>query len=221
MNHEPRSLRVSVSPWLVAAAVAAVLLASPADAQTEFMLRGFADAGTTTFAADQSFTAVLGSARGPVFGGGVEAVFPQRVFVHVRASRFRGTGQRVVLFNQTQFRLGIPTTITVTPLALVGGYRLDYGWRVVPYAGVGVGWHRYQETSRFAEASENIDTRFQGGHVLGGAELRVARWIGAAVEAEWTTVPNALGDDPNSVSGEFQESNLGGVTYRVKIVVGR
>ncbi len=201
--------------------VVVAVLAASAEAQTGFMLRGFGDVGSTTFAAEQSFRAVLGSETGRVFGGGVEAVLPQRMFVSLRASRFRDVGQRVFLFNGQQFDLGIPATITVTPLELTGGYRFDFGRRVVPYGGAGLGWHRYQETSRFADASENVHERFSGYHVIGGAEFSVTRWIGAAAEAQWTRVPNALGADSNSVSHAFDESDLGGVTFRLKVVVGR
>lgn len=201
--------------------VAALALTSSAEAQTAFMLRGFGDVGTTTFAAEKSFNAVLGSDTGRVFGGGVEAVLPQRVFVSLRVSRFREVGQRVFLFNGRRFDLGIPTTITVTPVEFTGGYRFDVGGRFVPYGGAGLGWHRYEEASRFADAGENLDERFSGYHVVGGAEFRMAQWIGASAEAQWTTVPDALGDDPNSVSREFDESNLGSVTFRLKVVVGR
>ena len=47
--------------------------------------------------------------------GGVEVVLPQRVFINVRASRFRKTGQRVFLSGGEQFDLGIPTTIASIP----------------------------------------------------------------------------------------------------------
>jgi opacity protein-like surface antigen len=232
-DHEPQSHRdtersvgfrlcASVSLWPVVVCIAALLLAAPAEAQTRgVMLRGFGDVGATTFTAKNSFDAVLGSEGGLVFGGGIEAVLPQRVFVNVRASRFRDVGQRVFLFNGEQFDLGIPATVTVTPVELTGGYRFDVGWRVVPYGGAGLGWHRYEESSRFADASENVDERFTGYQVVGGAELRLARWIAAAAEAQWATVPGALGDDPNSVSHEFNESDLGGVTFRIKVVIGR
>jgi opacity protein-like surface antigen len=204
----------------VALIVSAVALASSAEAQTEFMIRGFGDVGSTTFTAGKSFKAVLGSESGRVFGGGVEAVLPQRVFVNLRASRFREVGQRVFLFNGEQFGLGIPTTVTVTPVELTGGYRFDFGRRLIPYGGAGLGWHEYEETSQFADASENVNERFTGYHVVGGAEFRLARWIGAAAEVQWATVPDALGDDPNSVSHEFDESDLGGVTFRLKVVLG-
>lgn len=205
----------------VAVAIAVMLLGSSADAQDRFTVRGFGDIGWTTFAAERSFNAVLGSDTGRVLGGGVEALLPRHVFVNLRASRFREVGQRVFLFNGEQFDLGIPTTITVTPIELTGGYRFDFGWRLVPYGGAGLGRHRYEETSQFAEASENVSERFTGYHVMGGVEVRLATWIGAAAETQWATVPDALGTDPNSVSHEFNESGLGGATFRLKVVVGR
>jgi opacity protein-like surface antigen len=199
----------------------ALMLAVPAEAQTDFTIRGFADVGSTTFTATESFKAVLGGNRGLVFGGGVETVLPWRIFASLRASRFRETGERLFVLNGQQFDLNIPTTITVTPIELTGGYRFDVSARVVPYAGAGIGWHRYEETSQFAEASENVKERFTGYHVLGGVEVRAARWLGGAFEAQWATVPDALGSDPNGVSKEFGETNLGGVTARVKVVIGR
>ncbi|MGH9256319.1 MAG: hypothetical protein ACRD3C_17315 [Vicinamibacterales bacterium] len=216
-------LRPDTTWRLTGLAVAAMLfgLAPPARAQAAFLLRGFADAGATTFFAQRSFEAVLGSTRGLVLGGGVEAVLLRHIFVDLRASRFRRTGQRVFVFNDETFHLGIPVTVTITPVELNGGYRFFPGSRLVPYAGAGIGWHRYKETSAFADASENLADRFVGFQVLGGAEVRMARWIGAAFDATWATVPGALGEDANSVSREFQESDLGGVTLRVKVIVGR
>ena len=202
-------------------AAAVLLLAGPAEAQTGFTLRGFADVGSSSFAAERSFSAVLGSNRGLVFGGGVEALVARRIFVSLRASRLRRTGERVFVFNDRQFNLGIPVTVTIAPLEITGGYRFAPRARLVPYAGAGIGWHRYEESSAFADPGENIEDRFTGFHLAGGAELRLTRWVGAAFDAEWSTVPNALGEGPNSVSREFQESNLGGVTYRIKIVVGQ
>ena len=200
--------------------IAILLIAVPAGAQ-DVGIRGFADLGSRSFTATESFTAILGKDRGVVFGGGVEALLPWQIFVNLRASRFRGTGERVFIFNGEQFDLGIPTTITVTPIELTGGYRLDRGWRVVPYAGLGVGWHKYSETSEFATDTENVEMQHTGFQLLGGAEFGFARWIAAAGELQWATVPDALGDDPNGVAAEFDEDNLGGLTFRVKIVVGR
>lgn len=198
----------------------ALLVAAPAYGQ-EIGLRGFADIGSRTFTATESFTAILGTDSGVVFGGGVEATLPRGLFVNVRASRFRAEGERVFIVDNEQFDLGIPTTITVTPIELTGGYRLPFWTRIVPYAGVGVGWHTYTETSEFATDSENVEMRHTGLHVLGGLEYGVARWIAAAGELQWANVPDALGADPNGVAAHFDEDNLGGITFRVKIVVGR
>jgi opacity protein-like surface antigen len=191
--------------------------AQPAFAQ----IRGFADVGSTTFAASESFETILGTASGVVFGGGVEAVLPFGLFANVRASQFKKDGERVFLFNGERFGLGIPTTVTVTPIEVTGGYRFNRGQRIVPYGGGGIGQHRYEETSDFADDDENVKESFTGYHLLGGVEVRVMRWIAAAGELQWTTVPDALGQDPNGVSSEFDETDLGGVTFRVKVVIGR
>ena len=206
---------------LITAIGLVLLLAGPARAQSDVTVRGFADFGSTSFSADRSFDAVLGSASGPVFGGGVEALLPGHVFVNLRASRFRRAGQRVFAFNDQLSSLGIPVTVTIVPIELTGGYRFIRGGPLVPYGGAGVGWYRYQERSEFADANENVRDQFTGFHLLGGTELHLGTWVGAAFEAEWATVPDALGGNPNSVARQFQESNLGGVTIRGKVIVGR
>ena len=67
--------------------------ASPS--RTALGIRGFADLGSTSFTASESFETILGSSSGMVFGGGGEAVLPMNVFIAVRASRFHRTGHRV------------------------------------------------------------------------------------------------------------------------------
>jgi hypothetical protein len=191
-------------------------------AAQEIGFRGFADIGGTRFAAAHSFDAVLGTHSGVVFGGGVDAVLPSGVFVGVRASRFQKNGTRVFVLNDHVFDLGIATTVRVIPIQVAGGYRFKLGRRhIVPYLAGGLGWFRYSESSDFADASENVEDTFIGYHVLGGAELRMSRNVGVAGEAEWSIVPDALGQDLSGVSSVFDESDLGGITFRVKIVVGR
>jgi opacity protein-like surface antigen len=185
-------------------------------------VRGFADIGALSFTAAESFEAVLGSRTGTLFGGGGEVVLPQGIFASLRASRFQKSGERVFVFEDETFGLGIETTIRVTPIEITGGYRFGHGTsRVVPYVGGGFGWHRFEETSEFATDDENVDETHSGYHLLGGAEVRVARWFGVGGEVQWTTVPDALGQDPNGASAAFDETNLGGVAFRVKFVVGR
>jgi opacity protein-like surface antigen len=183
-------------------------------------VRGFADLGGFSFAAAESFEAVLGSRSGAIFGGGGEVVLPQGIVAGLRVSRFQKTGERVFVFENETFPLGIPATIRITPIEILGGYRFGSTSRVVPYVGGGVGWHRYEETSDFATDEENVNETHTGYHLLGGAEFRLLRWFGVGGEVQWTTVPDALGQDPNGVSAAFDETNLGGVAFRVKFVVG-
>jgi opacity protein-like surface antigen len=214
-------LGTSVPRCVVIACLVAAIDVQTADAQT-FGARGFFDVGAVTFTASQSFETILGTRTGTIFGGGGEVVLPVGIFAGVRASKFQKTGERAFVFEGETFPLGIETTIRIRPFEISGGYRFgSLDRRVVPYAGGGIGWHRYEETSEFAEDDENVDETFRGYHLLGGAELRVARWFAVAGEFQWTTVQDALGQDPNGVSAAFGETDLGGTAFRVRFVIGR
>ncbi|HEU5254981.1 MAG TPA: outer membrane beta-barrel protein [Vicinamibacterales bacterium] len=215
----------------VLAGAVAFLLASvvPCQAQDRISMRGFADAGLTIFTATQSFKAILGSPAGPVFGGGVEVGLTRNVFVSVRASRFRQTGNRVFVFQNQVFTLNESDTITVTPLQLSAGYRflgrrparLTRPPRFTPYAGGGVGWYRFSETSAHSTADEDEKTTNAGYHVLAGVEIPIRNWMAAAVDGRWSFVPNAFGDSASSVASLYDEHNLGGFTLSGRIIVGR
>ena len=181
------------------------------DAWATFAASGHVGLGL--FTAADSFKAVLGSRAGTVFGGGAEARFRSGLFAGVRVSRFEQSGTRV-------FDLGIPATVAITPIEAVAGYRLARNGRAVPYVGGGVGWHRYDEASDFAASGENVSEVFTGYHALGGVEWRASRLIGVAGEAQWTTVPDALGRNPRSASAAFDEQDLGGLGFRVRVIIG-
>ncbi len=184
-----------------------------------FRLRGFADAGTTTLAAKQSFDAVVGRHGGPVLGGGIEIVRHPGWFVEVRASHFMKSGERVFPFQGQIYKLGIPVDIELIPVDLTGGFRLERGWFVTPYGGAGYTSMGYRERSSFSASGEDVNARVNGFHVMAGAEVRVWRWIGVAGEASWSRVANALGTE--GMSKEFGETDLGGTTGRFKVIVGR
>jgi opacity protein-like surface antigen len=215
----------------VLAGAVAFLLASvvPSQAQDRISMRGFADAGLTIFTATQSFKAILGSPAGPMFGGGVEVGLTRNVFVSVRASRFRQTGNRVFVFQNQVFKLNESDTITVTPLQLSAGYRflgrrsarLTRPPRFTPYAGGGVGWYRFSETSAHSTADEDEKTTNTGYHVLAGVEIPIRSWMAAAVDGRWSFVPNAFGDSASSVASVYDEHNLGGFTLSGRVIVGR
>ena len=198
-------------------------LAAPAAAQDPpaLSIRPFVMATEQSFAAIDTFDAVFGKTVLPFFGGGVQVVVNDGFFAELSASRFRKTGERAYLSGGKAFKLGIPLTATITPFEISGGYRFRLRQlpRVRPYAAVGYGSYAYQETSDFAQAGDDVDTKHPGYVVNGGAEFRLHRWVGLAVDVQYSHVPGILGT--GGVSQQAGESDLGGVAARFKLVVGR
>jgi opacity protein-like surface antigen len=207
------------SRWAPVEPGASAAAGTPAAPAAGFGIRGFAMLDYMSFSAKDSFDAILGGSSYPLFGGGVDVVIGGRVLASVSASRFRRTGQRVFVSGSDVFELGLDDTVTITPITFTGAYRLRPFDHVVPYVGGGVGIYAFEEESEFAEAGENVDERFTSYHVLGGAEYAIAKWLFAAFEAQYTSVPDSLGAP--GVSAEYGEKNLGGFSFRVKVSVGR
>jgi hypothetical protein len=178
--------------------------------------RWFGNVAYGQFTASHSFDAVLGQQGGPWFGGGGE-FRSGPWFATGMGERFRETGERVFVFNDQVFKLGIADTVTVVPITFTGGYR-RLGKSMSPYVGGGVGQYRYKEESAGADPAENFKDQFTSYHVLGGVEWRAGGLLGAAVEFQYTAVPNALN---GGAAAAFDEHDLGGIQVRVKILVGR
>ncbi len=210
---------------VVASALVVLLAAWPAAAQSApparpaVAVRGFLVVGAEHFTATQTFTATMGKSSGVVFGGGGEVAFRSGLFVRVSASRYKNTGQRAISLENQVFQLGIPLTASLVPVEFTAGYRFPAFGRVVPYAAGGVGTYKYTETSEHADPSENVSSRFSGYHVLGGVDVAITGWLRAGGEVQYTSVPNALGQ--GGLSQQFNETNLGGTTFRMVISVGR
>jgi opacity protein-like surface antigen len=117
------------------------------------------------------------------------------------------------------FRLGIPLTATITPLEVTAGYRFPMWEHARPYVAAGFGSYAYTETSDFADPDENVDTRRFGFVVNGGAEFRMHRWVGFAIDAQYSRVEGILGT--GGLSKQVGENDLGGVAARFKFIVGR
>jgi opacity protein-like surface antigen len=198
--------------------------AGPAVRQ-KLILRGFGDFGATFFSAADTFDATLGSSLGFFVGGGGEVVLPSRFFVNMRVSHFGKSGERVFVDDDGEvFPLGIDMKVGITPIELSGGYRFQPWGRtrqMTPYVGGGIGWHRYSETSDFADSGEDVSRTFTGYHALGGLEFRLRRSFALAGEGQWTTIPDALGGGLGSAGDVFDETNLGGISFRVRLVIGR
>ena len=197
-----------------------LLLSNPAASLAQVSVRGFGDVGLTVFNATQSFKAILGKPSGPVYGGGIE-FGERRFFLSLGAQRFHKTGQRVFVFENQVFPLNVSDTITVTPVELTGGYRFRTSGRFIPYGGFGGSWIKFKETSAHSTEADDVDETHAGYHVLCGVEVPMQRWLSAAVDAQWSSVPNALGNSPTSVGSVYDEHNIGGFTLRARVIIGR
>lgn len=213
----------------VLAVTFAVAFACPAVAQTTTFAaddtpvvsaRPFFVVSGENFAAKDTFTAVFGHSRQVLFGGGVQVAFNNGLFVDVTVTRFDKTGQRAFFSGGQTFSLGIPLTVTLTPIEFSAGYRFTHvSERVVPYAGAGYGVYKYKETSDLQGAGEDVDTSHGGFLVVGGAEFRLARWVGVTGDVQYNRVTGIIGQ--GGVSKEAGESNLGGVAARFRVMIGR
>jgi hypothetical protein len=183
------------------------------------MLRAFGQFGGVLFTARDSFEAILDGAFGPIYGGGGQIVFPNGGFIQAGFERFTKQGTRVVVSGDQLYVLPFPTDVSVTPVLVTFGYRPVPRGRLAPYLGAGFGIHRYEEESPSLPALDSISTNHFGFHLVGGAEVPLLPWVALAGEAQWAGVPKALGD--SGVSLVFDETDLGGTTFRVKIIVGR
>lgn len=215
----------------IAACLFGVLAAAPAAAQPtpdpaafsepyEVALRGFFVATEQSFAAKTTVEAAFGKSTQPFFGLGAQITSPGGFYVEFGVTRFQQTGQRAFLSNGQAFPLAIPLTVTITPIELSFGYRIGAKtWKIIPYVAGGVGRYNYREESDFAAEGDDLDTHHVGYLATGGVEFRVQKWIGLAVDAQYTHVPGILG--LGGVSKDAGEADLGGIAARFKVLIGR
>ena len=187
----------------------------------------FGTAGLFTATAEDTFDAILDTRSGTDVGVGAQVAWqsgPLRgLFVEFDASRFEETGERVFVHEREVFPLGIPLTISLTPIEVSAGYRFNQvrrtrsGVAASPFAffgGGGVGSVGYSETDDDGEISE----RFTAYHVMGGVDVTVWKALQIGGEARYRWVPDGLG--AGGASDAFNETDLGGSTFRVRIGVG-
>ena len=179
------------------------------------MIRGFGQASSARFTAVDTFDTILGSAFVPAFGGGAQVVLPNGAFVQGTVDRLRKTGSLVLVSGTQIFTLAVPDVVTVTPIQGTVGYRDPRPRRVVSYYGGGLGWYVLRER---AASVPDVSGGHLGYHLLGGAEFPVSRWFSLAGELQLSTVPKSLGE--TGLSAAFKEDDLGGVSFRVKVMVG-
>lgn len=211
---------------IAAVAIALPALASAQAADKPVRIAVYGTAGVFNATAADSFEAILDTTSGTDIGAGAQVALQtgmlRGLFVQVDASRFEETGQRVFIFNREVFPLGIPLTVGLTPIEVSAGYRFSPGRRVggrpvrsrlAIFGGGGIGSVGYKET----DEDEVINERFTAYHVMGGVDVTVWKMVQVGAEARWRTVPDSLG--VGGVSDEFNETDLGGTTFRIRFGV--
>ena len=201
-----------------ATAQAGAAAARPRQPAPHFGIRGYGEGAYTWFTAADSFKAIFETSGGFFYGGGAQVYFGP-IYVDVGVSRFKKTGERAFVFEGDVFRVGIPDRITMTPFVVTAGYRFPAGARSVPYLGGGVGSLKFEETSDFADPDENVSDSFTSYHAVGGVEYAATRWLFVSGEVRYAWVPDALGAP--GIAADFDESDLGGLSVAVKVLVGR
>jgi opacity protein-like surface antigen len=184
-------------------------------------VRGFGIVGFDKMSASESFKAITGSDTVVPYGGGVQVTnIWQGVFVEVAAERATRDGERVFVGAENElFPLEIPLEIKMRTVDLVAGWRSAPAGGIVSYGGGGVSFLKYDETSDFSEADENISENYTGFVVMGGVEYGATRLVHIRGELRYRRFNDALG--VGGVSEVFDETSLGGFGVALKIAIGR
>ncbi|HUL72822.1 MAG TPA: hypothetical protein VLT86_06950 [Vicinamibacterales bacterium] len=190
--------------------------APPPKKKEKVGFRAYVGVDIEAMSASQSFKAVTGSSTfiGP--SGGVEITnIWHTVFARVAFAHASKDGQRVFVNNGTVFPLNIPLKVGMTPIELGGGFRrvMDKKKLWTGYAGVSALFLNYSETSTGALAGDDTHQTFTGVTIFGGVDRGFHKYLMTGVEAQYRSVPNALGTA--GVSQAYNETNLGGFAVRI------
>jgi hypothetical protein len=177
--------------------------------------RAYGEVDFTWMAASQSFEAVLGSSSLTGFGGGFELIRLWRgAFARVSFTVAGGSGSRVIVVDNQVVDMGVPVDVGMGSLSLGGGWRQSVHRRFLAYGGAAFVRLSYSEESPFS-GNESTSAGFPGFAIFGGVEMPLGRVFFVGGEAEWRTIPDAIGESETSVSRAYGETNLGGTTIRV------
>lgn len=181
--------------------------------------------GRLSQTATDSFTAILGSSSGQVFGAGAEVAFRNGLFARADVSYFRDEGERVEMIDGEVVPLGIPLTLSLTPIEFSGGYRfaaIRFGRRgqlaLVPFVGGGFGVLRFREQTDDEHPDEELSEGFTSYHMLSGLDVPLGKRVAIGVELTRRWVRDGLGS--GGISAAFGETDLGGTTMwtRVRVI---
>ncbi|MBM3751564.1 MAG: hypothetical protein FJW21_10375 [Acidimicrobiia bacterium] len=203
--------------WLVTVAPA---LAQRAPATAPIGGRIFGVVEGQAMTATDTFDALSGETS--LFGGGggaeVHGVW-RKIFLRASASRLSVDGERVFVFGNTVFPLGIPMRVQLTPVEIVAGWRFATpGKRLVPYVGAGTVIMRFREESDFDTSSDIVSKTFSGAVAFAGVDVGVMKFVSVGAEVGMRIIKITR---PGGVLGALGEDDLGGVSMRLLVSIGR
>lgn len=188
---------------------------------------GFVLFDMQSMAAKDTFDAIFEKSTFQSVGFGAEAFNLFRgLFARVTYSKITENGSRVAVVNGEAVPLNIDLEMQLGTTEVSGGWRFPLGKprrtgvparltypRFNAYGGGGVLFVSFRETSEFALAGEDSNESFNGYTVFGGIDATVWKLIYAGFEAQYRSVPDALGE--GGASKEYSETDLGGFVVRV------
>ena len=194
--------------------------AREAASEPAFGIRAFGQGGYGSFSASDSFDAEFGSTSASSFGFGAEVRY-RRFFLQGNWEELdKKTGERVLVVGTETIPLGIEDRLEISPRSVILGYRfLRLGGRTTFLAGAGIGSYHVKEDWDFASPSETVDESFTSYHGLLGVEFAIVKWVAIRAEFQYTTVPDSAGT--GGVSEVFGDKDLGGPSFRIKLLAGR
>ena len=196
-----------------------LMAVAPARAQSSLGARGYVTFGRVFFTSGDSFEAVTGERNALIAGvGGQVTGLWKGLFVDGAFSRQTLDGERVFVANGDVFPLGIPLEVRLEPLDAAIGWRFTTGG-VASYVGIGMTSIHYTEAADFAQPGDDVDERKSGAFVLAGVDVPLGRWVSVGGEFRYRSVAGVLGD--GGVSAVYGDDQLGGVSYAVRVAVGR
>lgn len=99
------------------------------------------------------------------------------------------------------------------PIHMSLGFFMGTPGEVAAYTGGGIGIYTYREES---PDIEEVSLNKVGYHVLGGVEFPLMSRVSLAGEVQWSAVPKGLGGE--GLSAAFDEDDMGGTTFKLKVI---
>ncbi len=187
-------------------------------AKLETGVRVFGAVDVEHMLAKQSFAATLGTATLLGYGAGVDVINLSGggLFVRVAVSIMSKSGTR----SDGTVSNGIALDVKMLPIDLGVGWRFNHVSRtnhVTPFIGGGALVMHYSETTPAGSPTDNTSAWFLGYELFGGVDLNLGSSLTVAPEVDFRSLPGAIGS--GGLSQAFNETNLGGVAFRVTVGV--